>query len=58
MARSFFERQIPLATGEVRETIATYTPHVVDGVVRGFSVHVADVTILREREDAVALAHY
>src|SRR6187399_2240907 len=54
--RQVFERQIPLPGGEVRETIATYTPDVVDGVVRGFSVHVADVTTLREREEALERA--
>jgi len=51
--KQVFERQIPVPGGGVRESIATYTPHVVDGVVRGFSVHVADVTPLREREAAL-----
>ena len=51
--KQVFERQIPLPQGGVRESIATYTPDVVDGVVRGFSVHVADVTMLREREAAL-----
>ena len=51
-----FERQIPLPGGGLRESIATYTPDIVDGVVRGFSVHVADVTILREREAALERA--
>jgi len=49
-----FERRIPLPSGEVRESIATYTPDIVGGVVRGFSVHVADVTRLRRREAALA----
>jgi PAS domain S-box-containing protein len=48
-----FERQIPLPDGRIRESIARYTPDVVDGVVRGFFVHVADVTPLREREKAL-----
>ena len=51
--RQVFERQIPLPGGEVRDSIATYTPDIVDGVVHGFSVHVADVTVLREREAAL-----
>ena len=51
--KQVFERQIPLPGGAVRESISTYTPDVVDGVVRGFSVHVADVTFLREREAAL-----
>lgn len=42
--------------GGVRETIATYTPDVVDGTVRGFWVHVADVTMIREREAALRRA--
>jgi len=45
-----FERRIPLPDGGTRDSVATYTPDVVDGVVRGFSVHVADVTLLRQRE--------
>lgn len=51
--KQVFERQIPLPGGGVRESIATYTPDIVDGAVRGFSVHVADVTLLREREAAL-----
>lgn len=54
--RQVFERRITLPSGEVRDSIATYTPDVVDGVVRGFSVHVADVTVLREREAALERA--
>ena len=54
--KQVFERRIELPTGEVRESIATYTPDVVDGVVRGFAVHVADVTPLREREAALKRA--
>jgi hypothetical protein len=45
-----FERQIGLPSGEIRESVATYTPDIVDGVVKGFSAHVADVTALRRRE--------
>ena len=45
-----FERQIKLPNGDVRDSIATYTPDVVDGRVLGFSAHVADVTRLRQRE--------
>jgi len=54
--KQVFERQIVLPTGEIRETITTYTPDIANGVVRGFSVHVADVTILREREMALKRA--
>ncbi|MBA4016671.1 MAG: hypothetical protein C0483_05740 [Pirellula sp.] len=51
--KQVFERRIPLPSGEIRESIATYTPDITDGEVRGFSVHVADVTLLREREAAL-----
>lgn len=45
-----FERQIPTPSGKVRESLATYTPHIVDGSVRGFFVHVADVSPLKALE--------
>ncbi|HVY22594.1 MAG TPA: PAS domain-containing protein [Steroidobacteraceae bacterium] len=48
--KQVFERRIPLPGGEVRDTIATYTPDIFDGTVRGFWVHVADVTSIRQRE--------
>lgn len=54
--KQVFERRIPRPTGGFRESIATYTPYIIDGVVRGFFVHVADVTLLREREAALQLA--
>ncbi len=44
-----FERRIPLPDGGFRESLATYTPDIVDGVVRGFVAHVTDVTGLKER---------
>jgi PAS domain S-box-containing protein len=51
--KQIFERQIPTPNGGMRESVATYTPDIVDGVVLGFWVHVADVTMLREREKAL-----
>ncbi len=40
-----FEREIPdPAGGPPRHSLANYVPDVVDGVVRGFFVHVADVS--------------
>lgn len=45
-----FERTIPQPNGAVRESLATYTPDIVDGVVRGFFVHVADVTTMKALE--------
>lgn len=52
--KQVFERRIPLPNGTVRDGIVTYTPDIVEGMVRGFSVHVADVTALRERERILA----
>ena len=48
--KQIFEREIPLPSGEVRQTLATYLPDIVDGNVRGFFVHVADVTYVKELE--------
>ncbi len=45
--KQIFEREIPTPNGLVRHSLATYTPHIVDGVVRGIFVHVADVTQLK-----------
>ncbi len=54
--RQQFERRIPLPQGGARDSIATYTPDMEEGVVRGFWAHVADVTPLREREAALQRA--
>ena len=51
--KQVFERRIPLPEGGFKDTIATYTPDMIDGKVLGFSVLVADVTLLREREAAL-----
>ncbi|HTO73441.1 MAG TPA: PAS domain-containing protein, partial [Gemmatimonadales bacterium] len=46
-----FEREIPLPDGSgCRQSIATYTPDRVDGEVRGFFVHVADATLLKQQQ--------
>ncbi len=45
-----FERTIPLPDGTVRESLATYTPDIEAGVVRGFFVQVADVTAMKQLE--------
>ena len=52
--KQVFERQVRLPDGRICETIVTYAPDIEDGEVRGFSVVVADVTTLREREAALA----
>lgn len=50
-----FERAIPdPQTGIPRDSLATYTPDIVDGRVVGFFVHVADATPLKERERELA----
>jgi PAS domain S-box-containing protein len=38
-----FEREIPLPTGEIRHSLASYIPDIEEGKVKGFFVHVADV---------------
>ncbi len=47
-----FERTLTTPQGIVRHSLATYTPHIVNGYVHGIFVHVADVTPLKllERE--------
>jgi len=45
-----FERTTLRPDGAVREGLATYTPDVADGAVRGFFAHVADVTALKTLE--------
>jgi diguanylate cyclase (GGDEF)-like protein/PAS domain S-box-containing protein len=48
--RQVFEREIPGPDGIVRHSLATYTPHIVDGAVRGIVVLVANVTPLKALE--------
>ncbi|HMA07537.1 MAG TPA: PAS domain-containing protein [Ramlibacter sp.] len=45
-----FERRLTLPGGGFRDAIITYTPDIVAGEVLGLSIHVADVTLLRQRE--------
>lgn len=57
--RQEFEREIPdPAGGPPRMALATYVPHVENGIVQGFCVHVAEVTKLKrveaELRDAIA----
>ncbi|MBI3776606.1 MAG: GGDEF domain-containing protein [Gammaproteobacteria bacterium] len=51
-----FERDIPAPDGRIRHSLATYTPHIVDGQVRGIFVHVADVSPLKRLERALRTA--
>jgi diguanylate cyclase (GGDEF)-like protein len=45
-----FERTITLPDGSVRHSLAAYHPDIVDGTLRGFTAHIADVTKLKTRE--------
>ncbi|PBQ34517.1 hypothetical protein CNR22_22955 [Sphingobacteriaceae bacterium] len=45
-----FEREIRLPTGELRYSLANYFPDSMDGKVRGFFVHVADVSSIKRLE--------
>ena len=43
-----FERQIPIPSGEgARYSLANYFPHIVEGEVKGFFAHVADITQIK-----------
>lgn len=46
-----FERSIPMPGGTgFRDSIATYTPDIQDGIVRGIFVHVSDAGLLKAKE--------
>ncbi len=45
-----FERTIALPSGEIRYSLANYFPDMSDGEVKGFFVHVADVTPIKQLE--------
>jgi PAS domain S-box-containing protein len=48
--RQTFERAITLPDGNIRHSIANYFPDIENGELKGFFVHVADVTSLKELE--------
>jgi PAS domain S-box-containing protein len=54
--RQVFNRAIPIPSGEIRQSLATYTPYIECGRVVGFTVHVADITPLAERETELKAA--
>ena len=54
--RQVFNRAIPVPSGEIRQSLATYTPHIESGRVLGFTVHVADITPLAARETKLEAA--
>lgn len=45
-----FEREFTTPSGEIRQSIATYYPHIIDEEVKGFFVHVADITMVKNLE--------
>jgi signal transduction histidine kinase len=51
-----FERDIPSPTGGTRHSLATYTPDIADGIVKGFFVHVADVSYLKKSKQTEAVS--
>jgi len=51
-----FEREIPVPLGNVRHSLASYYPDIVNGKVVGFSVHVADVTRMKQLEHELRAA--
>lgn len=42
-----FEREIRLPSGELRHSLGNYFPDIENGVVKGFFVHVADITQIK-----------
>ncbi|HSJ66265.1 MAG TPA: PAS domain-containing sensor histidine kinase [Anditalea sp.] len=46
-----FERDIPLPSGEIKPSLANYYPDIENGEVKGFFVHVADVSYLKNLEE-------
>lgn len=48
--KQVFEREIPLFTGGSKFSLATYFPDIINGKVKGFYVHVADITHTKELE--------
>lgn len=45
-----FEREITLPGGMIRHALVSYYPDVAEGVVRGFSVHIANITRVKRLE--------
>jgi diguanylate cyclase (GGDEF)-like protein/PAS domain S-box-containing protein len=51
-----FERIIPLPDGSLRHSLASYYPDFSEGALHGFSVHVADITDIKQRQLSLELA--
>jgi PAS domain S-box-containing protein len=50
-----FEREIPAPGGGVRYSLANYFPYIVNGQTKGFFVHVADISAIKQQEANPAL---
>ncbi len=48
-----FEREIKTPGGEIRHSLANYYPDFHEGKVRGFSVHVADITEIKKVQESI-----
>lgn len=46
-----FERELPLRQGGTCQSLVTYFPDISEGIVRGFIVHVADISYVKELEE-------
>ncbi len=55
--KSTFERELITPSGERRWAMASYFPDIVDGDVRGFVAHVADITSVKQMEFKLAESH-
>ncbi len=51
-----FEREIRIETGEIRNTIVNYYPAIFEGKVKGFSVHLVDITNSKSLEKVISIA--
>lgn len=49
--KQVFERDIVVPDGGIRHSLATYSPDIANGEVKGFFVHVADVTYIKALEE-------
>lgn len=54
--RQIFERTIPTPSGETRYSLANYYPDARGGVVQGFFVHVADITVLKALDPRIRIS--
>lgn len=49
----YFEQEITTPSEEVRYSLATYTPDIVDNEVAGFTAHIADITNNKKMEISI-----